>query len=286
MVKETLQDKEETLDRFLTLLSSIGADVFVDPVTTKNTRCTKKLPLLSTETPIDLLLVIGGDGTILRAIREWGTFNVPFLSVNRGGVGFLAEIDDHEAEALLPAMLRGDGSVEERSALRVQVLRAQKEVFSSTGLNDAVISQGSISRLLDLRSSVGGEFLATYHADGLIVSTPTGSTAYSLAAGGPVVHPRLPALILTPINPHSFTLKPIVIPGQSVVEVEVIKKSDAYGDLAVSLTVDGQVYLPLERSDIVRVTAMPQAVRFLRRKEDTFYATIRKKLHWGEGGDQ
>ncbi len=283
IVKEALQDKEETLEHVMKLLKKAKVEVFVDTVTMRDTSIVKTLKPLKLQTPIDLLLVIGGDGTILRAIREWGSLNAPILSINRGGVGFLAEINVHEAETLLPSLLKGEGSIEERSALDVKVLRKKKEVFTGIALNDAVISQGSISRLLDLRTSIGDEYLATYHADGLIISTPTGSTAYSLAAGGPVVHPRLSAFILTPINPHSFTLKPIVIPGKSVVDVDVLKKDDAYGDLAVSLTLDGQVYFPLERLDLVRTAIMSRTVKFVRRKEDTFYHTLRTKLKWGGG---
>jgi NAD+ kinase len=188
----------------------------------------------------------------------------------------------NEAEELLPLFLRGEGIIEERQLLSIAVERAGKNVFSGRALNEAVIAQGVIARLLDLKASVGGEPLTTYRADGLIIATPTGSTAYSLAAGGPMVHPRLSALILTPINPHSFSQRPIVVPGDQTVEVEVLKKRATSIDSEVNLTLDGQTYEPLQRFDRVIAHPHTETVKFLRRGQDTFYATLRQKLKWGD----
>jgi NAD+ kinase len=207
---------------------------------------------------------------------------IPILSVNKGAVGFLAEIAMDEADTLLPSLIRGEGVIEERSVLYVHVEREGKEIFSCFALNEAVISQGTISRLLDLRTSVGGEILSTFHADGLIIATPTGSTAYSLAAGGPVVHPRLAAVILTPINPHSLSQRPIVIPGKADIETEVSKCNDSFLESTVGLTLDGQVYHELQRFDRVVSRIHSETVKFIRRKEDTFFHTLRTKLKWGE----
>jgi len=228
------------------------------------------------------LIVIGGDGTILRAVREWRDCRVPIIGINRGTVGFLAEIMMEEVDVLLPRLLQGDGVIEERALLSVQVVRGAEEIFHSYALNEAVISQGAISRLLDVRTTVGGEPLSMYHADGLIIATPTGSTAYSLAAGGPVVHPSISAIILTPINPHSFNQRPIVIPGTSLVSAEVMKHNNEFANGAVSLTIDGQEYIQLERNDRVCVHMHGEKVRFIRRSEDTFFHTLRMKLKWGE----
>ena len=284
-VKSTFDCKDEVVERVIAVLRTAGCSIYVDRKRMKDIECAAEFKELKSTSEIDALLVIGGDGTILRSVRELEDFSVPILSVNRGAVGFLAETNIDEVEEWIPVFLDGGGVVEERSMLSVEVLRAGKSEFKGFCLNEAVIAQGSIARLLDLKTTVEGEALTTFHADGLIISTPTGSTAYSLAAGGPVVHPRLSAMILTPINPHSFTQKPIVIPAAQVVEAEVVKKENAFVDSDVSLTLDGQVYHPLQRYDIVRVTLHPHTVKFIRRAQDTFFATLRKKLHWGGNED-
>ncbi len=267
IVKQTMTENEQTVVHILSILKKEGVEVEMDVQKMKD---------------INALLVIGGDGTILRAVRELQNFSVPILSVNRGAVGFLAEIGMDEADALLPSLLHGEGMIEERSILSVQVIRDGKEIFQSFGLNEAVIAQGAISRLLDLKTSVGGEELATFHADGLIIATPTGSTAYSLAAGGPVVHPRLSALILTPINPHSFNQRPIVLPGKNDIETEVTNCNQSHHLSAVSLTIDGQVYHELQLHDRIKSHVHSETVKFVRRREDTFFHTLRTKLKWGE----
>jgi NAD+ kinase len=252
----------------------------------KELACVKEYASSDSEENADLLLIIGGDGTILRAIREMKNFSMPILSVNRGAVGFLAETNVSEAEELIPQLLSGTGVIEERSLLFVEAQRAGQHIFSGTVLNEAVIAQGTIARLVDLRTQVNGEPLATFHADGLIIATPTGSTAYSLAAGGPIVHPNLSATILTPINPHSFSQKPIVIPGTHTIEIEVLVKENKFLDSSVSLTLDGQMYVTLERHDRISVKRSEKSVKFLRRKQDTFFGTLRTKLKWGERIEQ
>lgn len=235
---------------------------------------------------IDLLVVMGGDGTILRAVRELENFTVPMLCINRGSVGFLAETTMDELETVIPELLSGRGIIDERSVLTVTASRGRKVLHRAYVLNEAVISQGSIARLFDLQASVNGQPLTTFRADGLIMSTPTGSTAYSLAAGGPIVHPSLPATILTPINPHSFSQKPIVIPGEHCTDVEVQAKNNKYRDVQVSLTLDGQTYVQLKRGDHVRASMEGKTVKFLRRAKETFYDTLRLKLKWGDSPEQ
>lgn len=280
-VKPHMSGKDEAVKQIIDILEKEGLEIYFDRKSVENVGCTHAYGEMD-NVNIDVLLVIGGDGTILRAVRELKDYNIPVLSVNRGAVGFLAEILVEEAHELLPALLSGYGEIEERTMLSVTVSRGGKDVFDALALNEAAISQGAIARLLDLRTDISGEPLATFHADGLIVATPTGSTAYSLAAGGPVVHPRLSALILTPINPHSLTQKPIVIPGGSVVGIDVLKTDGGFQQTHVSLTVDGQVYFELSRDDRVTVTTNPETVKFIRRRDDTFFHTLRTKLRWGE----
>ena len=235
-------------------------------------------PQDAAEDDIDLLLVLGGDGTILKAVRSFRTFAVPVLSVNRGTVGFLTEAALDEAEKLLPRLLRGEGAIDERAVLRVQALRGGTVVAEGHALNEAVVAQGSIARIVDLRTAVDGETLTTFNADGLIIATPTGSTAYNLAAGGPVVHPSLPATILTPINPHQFSQKPIVLCGNSSIEVEVLARRSPAGVAAVVLALDGQVSVPLESGDRIVARLDVRTVKFLRRKESHFFGMLREKL--------
>lgn len=280
-VKSTLDAKDNAVERILQILHEEGAEVFLDVERMQDLSCIRNCALLQEGVAIDLLVVIGGDGTILRAVRERRDVRVPILSVNRGAVGFLAETRLEEADTLIRQLLHGEGVMEERSLLRVEVIRDETSTFQGHVLNEAVIAQGAIARLMDLRASINGEPLATFHADGLIIATPTGSTAYSLAAGGPIVHPRLHAVILTPLNPHSFSQKPIVVPGASHIEVKVLTHENKFSDHQVSLTLDGQTYISLQRSDLVRVSMGGETVRFLRRQEDTFFSTLRAKLHWG-----
>lgn len=282
-VKSDLGDRDAVVAAVLRVLREQGAEVCVDAKRRDDLPSAARFPTFDCEEKMDLLVVIGGDGTILRAVRELKDFSIPILSVNRGAIGFLAELTVEEAPSLLPAFLHGEGMVDERRLLLITGYHGDGEEFvRGHVLNEAVISQGSIARLMDLRATVNGEELTVFRADGLIIATPTGSTAYSLAAGGPVVHPSLPATILTPINSHTFTQKPIVIPNDQEVEVDVLPKVNKFGDIEVSLTLDGQIFTILQRNDRIRATAVPQTVTFLRRRQDTFYATLRKKLRWGE----
>ncbi|MFA6038977.1 MAG: NAD(+)/NADH kinase [Candidatus Peribacteraceae bacterium] len=281
--KSDLGDRDAVVSAVLEILRAEGAEVCFDAKRMKGLPSAARVPTFANEKELDLIVVIGGDGTILRTVRELKDFSIPILSVNRGAIGFLAELTVEEAPAYLPPFLHGEGVLEERSLLLITGYHRDGEEFvRSHVLNEAVISQGSIARLMNLRASVNGEDLTMFRADGLIISTPTGSTAYSLAAGGPIVHPGLTATILTPINSHTFTQKPIVIPSDQEVEVEVLSKENKFGDIEVSLTLDGQVFNVLQRYDRVRVSCHPGTVKFLRRKQDTFYATLRKKLKWGE----
>ncbi len=282
-VKSDLHHRDEVAAEIVGMLRASGAEVLIDE---RRAECFASHPEVRTFTKacdVDLLLVIGGDGTILRAVRELDCFSVPILSVNRGTVGFMAEMNVDEAVSLLPRFLAGEGVVEERSALTVTAKRGEKTLYEGFVLNEAVIAQGSIARLIDLKTSINGEELTVFRADGLIIATPTGSTAYTLAAGGPIVHPEIAASILTPINSHTFNQKPVVIPGTHRVQVEVLnKKGGKFGAAQVSLTLDGQTYVALERKDVVTASVRPERVRFLRRSSETFYGTLRQKLKWGE----
>lgn len=279
--RSDIGDLSRTLTHVINILRECGATVKIDGK--RSTRLNAgKVPTYKKDSELDLLIVLGGDGTILRTVRELQDYSVPILSINKGTVGFLAEMSLGETPELLPQFLRGKGTIEERSLLEITATRGRKKIWQGKVLNEAVISQGAISRLIDLKTSVNGDPLATFHADGVIISTPTGSTAYSLAAGGPIVHPELNATILTPINPHSFSQKPIVLPGEDEVEVTIYTKKNKFGDVQVSLTLDGQTYVTLQRDDTVHAIASDKTVKFLRRSDESFFSTLRNKLKWGE----
>ncbi|MCA9370961.1 MAG: NAD(+)/NADH kinase [Candidatus Peregrinibacteria bacterium] len=281
-VKSGLSYRHEAVSTVLGILDTLGADVRIDEQRMSDVPEAKQYEVYDYSSDVDLLLVIGGDGTILRAVRELQNFEIPIFSINKGTVGFLAEAELDEAEQIVPQVLSGGGTIEHRSILHVRGIRDGTEFVSGFALNEAVIAQGTIARLVDLQTTVNGEPLTTFNADGLIVSTPTGSTAYSLAAGGPIVHPTLNATILTPINPHSFGQKPIVIPSTYDVTITVSAPHNKFRDTEVVLTMDGQKYVPLQDKDEIHCFGCPQTVKFLRRSEDTFFHTLRKKLHWGE----
>lgn len=224
----------------------------------------------------DLVVAIGGDGTILRTARELrGT--VPILGVNLGRLGFLAEVSAEKLEEAFGEVLDGKVRVEERTGLSAY---AEGEGEGFFAVNDVVLERGASPRMMEVRVFVEGELLGSYLADGVILATPTGSTAYSLSAGGPIVHPGLDALILTPICPHSLSVRPMVLPPDEEVVVRV--RSDRGEDMA--LTVDGQVRCRLHPEDTVRVRRAEEKVKLVAFPDRSFYSVLRTKLLWG-GGD-
>lgn len=227
---------------------------------------------------VELVIVLGGDGTLLAVARAIGNRAVPILGVNLGTLGFLAETGRDELFPSLDAVLGGDFRTEERMRLDVEVRREAESLGSFIALNDAVVSNTALSRMLHLETRADGSEVTTYHADGLIVATPTGSTAYSLSAGGPLLLPNIEAILVTPISPHTLTQRPLVLPGGSEVELRVV---DSRGG-QVHLTVDGQVGRALEEDDVVVVRANAQPARLLVPPGRNRFEVMRTKLRWGE----
>jgi len=226
---------------------------------------------------IDLMVVLGGDGTMLSASRLVKGRKIPILGVNIGGLGFLTAVSMNELMSVMPRILSGEFYVEERTTLQASVFRKNSRIGEHTVLNDAVITKGALARIIQIRVEVNNEFLETFRADGLILATPTGSTAYSLSAGGPIVTPSLGCIIITPICPHTLTIRPLVIPEASIVKVTVIKK-----DGNVYLTLDGQKGHPLEIGDYMVVRQGKDTVRLIRTLERSYYRLLREKLAWGQ----
>ncbi len=274
-------DKEELLQKLIRMCEEAGAEVQIDPL-----RCDfpalKECKRFKTLSDLDLIIVLGGDGTTLRTVRDLKDPCIPLLTINRGTVGFLASLDTTEIDSVLPLLLQGKGAIEERQLLSCKVLRDGKEVLQGIALNEVVVSQGAIARIIELNVHVSGEPLTVFRADGLIIASPTGSTAYSLSAGGPIVHPDIPAIILTPINAHAFSQKPLIIPAAKTVDIEILPRESKFEDVQVSLTFDGQIHHSLTRGDHVVCKMHSQHIRFLKTQKDTFFETLRKKLGWGE----
>lgn len=225
---------------------------------------------------VDLLLVLGGDGTLLSMARLVGDLGVPILGVNLGGLGFLTALTVEELFPALEACLRGEMVIEERMMLAAAVVRQGERLTEYVALNDVVITKSAMSRIINLEVAVDGKLATAYRADGLIVSTPTGSTAYCLSAGGPIVFPTMDAVVLTPICSHTLTNRPIVLPGGVAIEVTLLSDQD------VALTLDGQVSLALKRSDIVEIRPAAARIRLLRPPQKHFFSVLRTKLKWGE----
>ncbi len=227
--------------------------------------------------PLDLLVVLGGDGTLLSAIRQFGENEVPVLGVNLGGLGFLTEITRDELLPVLEDVLKGEFRTHDRVVLKASVIRQGERITAFRVLNDAVINKGALARIIYLKTTINGEYVVTYRADGLIISTPTGSTAYSLSAGGPIVYPSLKTIIITPICPHTLTNRPIIIPDDVVVRTTLESESEE-----VFLTLDGQVGFSLERGDTVEVKKARGRILLIESPNKGYYEVLRTKLGWGE----
>lgn len=225
---------------------------------------------------VDLIVVLGGDGTLLAMARLVGDLGVPILGVNLGGLGFLTALTVDELIPALDAHLRGDLVLEERMMLSAAVTRQGERLAEYVALNDVVIMKSAMSRIIRLEVAVDQQFATGYRADGLIISTPTGSTAYGLSAGGPIVFPTMDAVVLTPICSHTLTNRPIVLPATQRIEVTLVADED------VMLTLDGQVGFALKRDDTVEVKRAAARIRLLHLPERHFFSVLRTKLKWGE----
>jgi len=225
----------------------------------------------------DLIIVLGGDGTLLSAARAIGKREIPLFPVNLGGLGFLTAITIDEVFPELERALRGEHRVANRKLLNTEMVRDGKVLASWDALNDAVLTKASIARMIDLQSYVDDQFVANYKADGLILCTPTGSTAYSLAAGGPIIFPSVPAICMTPICPHMLTNRPVLVPETSV--IRVVSRGP---DESVYLTIDGQTGTPVREGDTIVCRSSQFALRLIRPPRMMFFDVLRQKLKWGE----
>lgn len=229
---------------------------------------------------VDLCVSLGGDGTLIHASRVLGGKPVPILGVNMGSLGFMTEVRQTEVRPMLDRVLAGDFEVEPRMKLRVHLHRAAHEnhpLVDAEVLNEAVINKGALARIADLEASIDGRYVTTYKADGVIVSTPTGSTAYSLSAHGPILYPTMNAVIITPICPHTLTQRPLVVPDDFEINLQLKSES-----AEMYLTLDGQTGVPMLPGDRVQIKQSKNRVLLIRNPQLEFFTILRTRLRWGE----
>jgi len=268
------------LEDIAQFLHSQGCEVVVEKETAANAGIVgyPALDVESIGTQCDLGLVVGGDGTMLGIGRQLARHNVPLIGINQGRLGFITDIPLDNYRAVLTPMLRGEHTEDRRSLMHARVLRDGHCVFDALAMNDVVVNRGATSGMVELRVEVDGHFVASQRADGLIVASPTGSTAYALSAGGPLLHPSNPGWVLVPIAPHTLSNRPIVLPDASEIAIEVVSGRDA------SANFDMQSLASLLHGDRIVVRRSQHQVRFLHPRGWSYFDTLRKKLHWNEGG--
>ena len=225
----------------------------------------------------ELLLVLGGDGTMLAAAREAAPRGVPILPINMGSLGFLTSFTAEELYPALEDTLAGRAATEERVLLLVERTHNGKILTQQRVLNDTVVHKGTLARMIELELHIDGGFVCRYRADGLIVATPTGSTAYSMSAGGPIVHPKVESILITPICPHTLSDRPVVVPDTSLIELRLSETADS-----MFLTLDGQTGVPMQVGDRVRITRAAERLKLIHPANKPYFKILRSKLKWGE----
>ncbi|HVN03327.1 MAG TPA: NAD(+)/NADH kinase [Bryobacteraceae bacterium] len=277
IAKPAISAAMDVVPKLIAWLEARGLRVRCDPYTAQYAGRTDGLERDDVPEGCDLVIVLGGDGTLLSAARAIGGRAIPLFAVNLGSLGFLTAITIDELYPELERALRGEHRIGRRRLLHAEVRRGTSVVSGYEALNDIVLTKAAIARMIDLDTYVDQQFVCGYKADGLIVSTPTGSTAYSLSAGGPIIFPSVPAICLTPICPHMLTNRPVLVPETSVVEVRCRGEDDS-----VFLTIDGQIGEPLKKDDAVVCRSSDYALHLIRPPRMMFFDVLRQKLKWGE----
>ena len=272
----------ESLRRLAEYLHERGVSVFIERETAENVGRLVDLSrwvacdFSDIGAHADLAIVIGGDGTMLNAARRLARYRVPLVGVNLGRLGFMTDIARSAMLTCMDDLLDGRFTAENRMLLDAEVIRDGKEIFDNQALNDVVVDKGAIGRMIEFKLSIDGEFIYTQRSDGLIVATPTGSTAYSLSAGGPILHPTLSGIALVPLCPHALTNRPIMVNDEASIEVSIVQANDP------RVYFDGQVTHDLQPGDIVRLKRSDYTIRFLHPPSYSYFAMLRQRLHWSE----
>jgi NAD+ kinase len=266
----------EVLREFLPWLKQKGCEVFLDADTAASLKITG-YPRTDIASLVDVVLVLGGDGTMLSVVRLVAEKGIPVFGINLGSLGFLTEVGKEDIYGAVEKMLSGGSLVEERMMLRAVIIRGGNKIAEYTVLNDVVINKGALARIIDLETYINTIYVTTFKADGLIIATPTGSTAYSLSAGGPILYPTIESVVLTPICSHTLTNRPIVLPDSFTVEIRLKSLSED-----VFLTLDGQQGYSLKKDDVIEIQKAAFKARLLVPSELGYFDVLRTKLKWGE----
>ena len=269
---------DQVIEQLTTLVTKQGSQVFIEEETARFTQFTKQpsIKISELEGQIDAVIVIGGDGTLLGVGRHLAGANIPVIGINMGRLVYMTDIPLQEVAQILPQMLQGSYELDSRSLLEAEVVRENAITHFGLALNDVVVNRSRLTGMVELAVSVNGSFMYNQRSDGLIVATPTGSTAYSLSSGGPILHPRVDGIVLTPISPHALSNRPIVLPANVEITIEVAGGKD------VSAHFDMQSLSTLQIGDQIRVRKSDKLVTLLHPKGHSDYRTLREKLHWNE----
>ncbi|CAN5458305.1 NAD kinase [soil metagenome] len=277
--KYQAQGMRGVLEEIAHFLERQGLEVSLEEQTALNTGITGYGALTPDELgrQCDLAVVVGGDGTMLGIARELARHNMPLVGINQGRLGFITDVHLGQFAEVLAPMIAGDYEEERRTMLEGGVQRDGETIFEGFAMNDVVVSRGATASMVELKVDIGEEFVANFRSDGLIVGSPTGSTAYALSAGGPILHPGIAAWVLVPIAPHDLSNRPIVLPDTGEITVEIVAGRDA------SVSFDMHALASLLHGDKISVRRSPHQVRFLHPRGWSYYATLRRKLHWNSG---
>ena len=269
----------QALEEIAHFLHDQGCEVAMEAATAANMGISDYpvLDVTGIGTHCDLGLVVGGDGTMLGIGRQLARFGVPLIGINQGRLGFITDIPYVGFQQTLAAMLGGDHVEDHRSLMHARVMRDGRCVFDALAMNDVVVNRGATAGMVELRVEVDGHFVANQRADGLIIATPTGSSAYALSAGGPLLHPSIPGWVMVPIAPHTLSNRPVVLADASEIAIEIVAGRDA------SANFDMQSLASLLHGDRIVVTRSEHHVRFLHPRGWTYFNTLRQKMHWNEG---
>jgi NAD+ kinase len=275
--KHNFEPAREECGRLKEWLEHRGIVVYTEEMSARTTVHRYSEEVTSIPDTVDWVAVLGGDGTLLGAARKVGEYELPILGINLGGLGFLTEIPAKRLYEDMERLIAGEIDIETRLMLQARVIRDGEELCCFSALNDVVINKGTLARIIDLRVCINDRFLTTFRADGLIISTPTGSTGHNLSAGGPILYPDLEALLVTPICPFTLTHRPIIIPDTSMIEISMGHHSEE-----VLITFDGQVGFDLMDHDRVIVSKSEKKLRLIKSPNQDYFDILRTKLKWGE----
>ena len=260
------------------ILKNLGCEVFLEAETASNTTITQipSIPAREFESNIDLVIVLGGDGTMLGIARQIAGQNVPLIGINMGTLGYMTDIPLQDVELVLTEMLQGQYESDVRYLLEAEVIRNHTVIGSGLALNDVVVNRSGFSGMLELTVRVNDQFMYNQRSDGLIVATPTGSTAYSMSAGGPILHPSVAGVVLAPIAPHALSNRPIVLPSDSMIAIELVGGRD------VTVNFDMQSLTQLQVGDVIAIKRSQKTITLLHPMDHSDYRALRQKLHWNE----